>query len=119
VIGPRRPRGRRAYKKRRSPADTHAAEVALRLQAAYAGWVVIWSPWRRMFTAFGSCTNERLIIDCSSVERLRALMDQAEGPQVFRRSDSGVGSRSGATPAFASTARPHCPTGSSASWPRP
>ena len=89
MIGERRPGDRRAYKKYRSPADTHAAEVALRLQAAYAGWVVIWSPWRRMFTAFGSCTNERLIIDDSSVERLRALMDQAEGPQAFRRSDSG------------------------------
>jgi len=84
-----RRRGRRAYKKHRSPADTHAAEVALRLEAAYAGWVVIWSPWRRMFTAFGSCANERLIIDDSSVERLRAYMDQAEGPQPFRRSDSG------------------------------
>jgi hypothetical protein len=67
----------------------HAAEVAIRLEAAYAGWVVIWSPWRRMFTAFGSCANERLIIDDSSVERLRALMDQAEGPQGFRRFDSG------------------------------
>jgi hypothetical protein len=89
VTGRRRPRGRRAYKKHRSPADTHGAEVALRIEAAYAGWVVIWSPWRRMFTAFGSCANERLIIDDSSVERLRALMDQAEGPQGFRRSDSG------------------------------
>jgi hypothetical protein len=42
-----------------------------------------------MFTAFGSCTNERLIFDDSSVERLRALMDQAEGPQPSRRPDSG------------------------------
>jgi hypothetical protein len=77
------------YIKHRSPADMHAAEVAIRLEAAYVGWVVIWSPWRRMFTAFGSCANERLIIDDSRVERLRALMDQAEGPQGFRRSDSG------------------------------
>jgi hypothetical protein len=89
VIGRRRSRGRWAYKKYRSPADTHAAEVALRLEAAYAGWVVIWSPWRRVFTAFGSCTNQRLVIDDSSVERLRALMDQAGGPQAFRRFDSG------------------------------
>lgn len=50
-----------------------------------------------MFTAFGSCTNERLIIDDSSVERLRALMDQAERSQAFdsgrwlaSRSDTGI-----------------------------
>lgn len=85
MIGRRR--GSPAYGRHRPPADTYAAEVALRLEAAYAGWVVIWSPWRRMFTAFGSCANERLIIDEPSVERLRALMDQAEAPRAFRRSD--------------------------------
>ena len=89
MTGRRRPRGRRAHKKQRAPADAHAAELAFRLEAAYADWVVLWSPWRRMFTAFGSCTNERLIFDDSSVERLRALMDQAEGPQASRWSDSG------------------------------
>jgi hypothetical protein len=88
VTGRRRPRDRWAYAEHRLPADTHATEVARRIEAAYAGWVVIWSPWRRMFTAFGSCTNERLIIDDSSVERLRALMDQAERPHAFCRSDS-------------------------------
>jgi hypothetical protein len=104
VIGRRRPRGRRADKKHRSAADTHAAEVALRLQTAYAGWVVIWSPWRRMFTAFGSCTNERLIIDDSSVERLQVLMDQAERSQAFdsgrwlvSRRDTGIRASSPAT----------------------
>jgi hypothetical protein len=90
VIGRRRPRDRRAYKKHQSSADAYAAEVALRLEAVYADWVVIWSPWRRMFTAFGSCTNERLIIDDSSVERLQALMEQAKGPQAFSRSDFGA-----------------------------
>lgn len=68
---------------RRSAADAHAVEIARRIQDAHAGWVVIWSPWRRKFTAFGACTAESVIVDESSVERLRALMEQAQGIAAF------------------------------------
>lgn len=83
MIGRRRTRHPRAAGKHRSIADTHAAEVAERIEQAYAGWVVIWSPWRRKFTAFGSCTRDRLIVEDSSVLRLRALMEQAQGMRAF------------------------------------
>jgi hypothetical protein len=62
----------------RSPADVHAAEVAARLESTCAGWVVIWSPWRRKFTAFGACTPERTIVEDTSVHGLRVRMDTVQ-----------------------------------------
>lgn len=79
MIRRRRRRTGQTRADRRSAADVYAAEVARRVQETRAGWVVIWSPWRRKFTAFGACTAERVIVDEISVERLCVLMDQAEG----------------------------------------
>jgi hypothetical protein len=62
----------------RSPADDHAAQIAARLESTCAGWVVIWSPWRRMFTAFGACTAEQTILEEASVHRLRERMDAVQ-----------------------------------------
>lgn len=78
MIRPRRKRRARTYGQHRSFADSRAVEVAAELQRAYSGWLVIWSPWRRKFTAFGSCAADRLIVEDSSVQRLRALMDEAQ-----------------------------------------
>jgi hypothetical protein len=63
----------------RSPADDHAAQVAARLESTCVGWVVIWSPWRRMYTAFGACTIERTIVEDASVHGLRDRMDAVQG----------------------------------------
>jgi hypothetical protein len=73
--GPHRVQG---HGQHRSSADAHAAEVAARLESTCAGWVVIWSPWRRKFTAFGACTAKQTILEDTSVHRLRERMDAVE-----------------------------------------
>jgi hypothetical protein len=37
--------------------------AACRLQASCPGWLVMWSPWRRKFTAFACFSCDPLIID--------------------------------------------------------
>ncbi|WP_345435935.1 hypothetical protein [Actinoallomurus vinaceus] len=40
------------------------------LQAACTGWLIMWSRWRRAYTAFGACTKRPVIIDEADPARL-------------------------------------------------
>jgi hypothetical protein len=64
----------------RSGVRSFAAEVitAYRVQAARSGWLVIWSPWRRTFTAFAVFAPEPVVIDEATVELLVNRMHLAE-----------------------------------------
>lgn len=57
----RAPRGRRAAVGR-PPVDPVPQEVAA-VQGVLRDWAVMWSPWRRAFTAFARFGGEPLIID--------------------------------------------------------
>jgi hypothetical protein len=63
-----------------TPAETLPAEVttAWQLQRARPGWVVMWSPWRRTFTAFAYFAPVALVLDSPTAEQLTAEMRQAE-----------------------------------------
>lgn len=58
-------------------ADPHP-RVAASLTDTCRGWLVIWSPWRRTYTAFAAVTGERTIIDEPTVHSLLDRMDQVE-----------------------------------------
>jgi hypothetical protein len=55
--------------------DTDQVAIAAYLDAHIPGWVVMWSPARRAFTAFGACTPNSTIIDDpvrdSLIDRMR------------------------------------------------
>jgi hypothetical protein len=42
------------------------------------GWLVIWSPWRRTFTAFACFAPDAVVIDEMAVDRLLVAMREAE-----------------------------------------
>lgn len=48
-------------------------DIAAALQNEARGrWLVMWSSWRQMFTAFACATTEPLIIDDADFNRLRS-----------------------------------------------
>jgi hypothetical protein len=57
-----------------------AAEMitAHRIQAARPGWLVMWSPWRRTFTAFACFTPDPVVIDEPTADLLVSRMCLAE-----------------------------------------
>jgi hypothetical protein len=63
------------------------SEVAAELQDHRPGWLIIWSPWRRCFTAFAALSPSALIIDAPSISRLTGHLDQAE--MAIRAGKSG------------------------------
>lgn len=62
----------------RSPYDADQKKVAEALSARYPGWLVIWAPYRRCFTAIAACLAEALIIDERDPLALTTQMDLAQ-----------------------------------------
>jgi hypothetical protein len=54
------------------------AEVLWRVQVAHPAWVLMWSAYRRTFTAFGCFAPVPLVLDDADVDGLVALMRQEE-----------------------------------------
>jgi hypothetical protein len=55
--------------------DAGARKVAARLQAQHPGGLIIWSPWRQQFTAFGRFAPVPIIIidEATPSELLKAM----------------------------------------------
>ena len=62
---------------RRRVPDPHPQEVAY-LQMQARGWLVMWSPWRRTWTATALFGTQPIIIDHRNVHRLLPQCEQAE-----------------------------------------
>ncbi|MEV5705136.1 GntR family transcriptional regulator [Actinoallomurus sp. NPDC052274] len=58
--------------------NPRAEAVATSLQSTYGGWVIIWSPWRRAFTAFSAISPDPVIIDEASVSGLLRRIGEVE-----------------------------------------
>jgi hypothetical protein len=58
--------------------DRAEADQARWVELSRPGWLVIWSPWRRMFTAFAYFAPEPVVIDETAVDRLIVAMREAE-----------------------------------------
>lgn len=76
---------------------SRSAVVAAQVQMTRPGWVVIWSPWRRMLTAFACFAPDPVVIDEPTPERLVDQMRltelayaRAAGHGVFASSNVGV-----------------------------
>lgn len=65
--------------------DAQYAKDAQRIGWHYRSWLVMWSCWRRTFTAF-SCSSIALVIDAPTPEELCKALEQSE----MRMSGSGV-----------------------------
>lgn len=50
--------------------DETQTALARRINARLPGWLVIWSPWRECFTAFGACTPRLTIVDERDPQKL-------------------------------------------------
>lgn len=79
----RAPAGSLAWRGRASrfklgPQDAAYAREAGRIQDEHRGWVVMWSTWRRMFTAFSCFTPDRLVLDKTTSSELLTAMWQIE-----------------------------------------
>jgi hypothetical protein len=55
-----------------------AAVMAAQVQMTRPGWLVIWSPWRRMLTAFACFAPDPIVIDEPTPERLVEQMRRTE-----------------------------------------
>jgi hypothetical protein len=64
----------------RSALDDAAAcsEEALRIQATHRQWVVMWSAWRRTYTAFSCFTAGPLVVDEATPDDLVSAMVRVE-----------------------------------------
>jgi hypothetical protein len=58
--------------------DALCIEQAERIQRAHRGWVVMWSAWRRTFTAFGCFSQARLVVDEPTADGLVDQMRRIE-----------------------------------------
>jgi hypothetical protein len=68
---------------------TSPADIAAELDSRLPGWVVIWSPYHRQFTAFGACTPEATVIDDPAPERLLDRMRSAQLAALSRAKTDG------------------------------
>ncbi|MFJ2031941.1 hypothetical protein [Streptosporangium sp. NPDC087985] len=59
--------------------DTEEIDAAARVQADAPGWLVMWRPWRRCFTAF-ECRDpcQVRIVEAGTADELRDLMQHVE-----------------------------------------
>ncbi|WP_326825198.1 hypothetical protein [Streptosporangium sp. NBC_01756] len=59
--------------------DPEKIDAAARIQADAPGWLVMWRPWRRCFTAF-ECRDPRQvrIVEAGTADELRDLMQHVE-----------------------------------------
>jgi len=60
------------------PPDAQAREVAARIQAQHPRWLIIWSPWRQQFTAFGCFAPVPIVIDEADPSELLKAMQAEE-----------------------------------------
>jgi len=58
--------------------DDGCSEEALRIQATYRQWVVMWSAWRRTYTAFSCFTAGPLVVDEATPDALVSAMVRVE-----------------------------------------
>lgn len=68
------------------------SDIAAALQRENRGWLIIWSKWRQMFTAFACTTTEALIIDDADFDRLRNRIRQVDhAPRRSRLVGGAIG----------------------------
>ena len=60
------------------PPDDRARRVAARIQAKHPCWLIMWSPWRREFTAFGRFAPAAIVIDQADPRDLLTAMREEE-----------------------------------------
>ncbi|MCO6004753.1 hypothetical protein NE236_07160 [Actinoallomurus purpureus] len=67
--------------------DAANVETAARLEQGLPGWVVMWAPYHRRYTAFGACTPAGTIIDAPDPNTLitRARAAQLAAASGARR----------------------------------
>jgi hypothetical protein len=58
--------------------DARNAEIAVELERHLPGWLVLWAPYHRRYTAFGACTVVSTIIDDPDPNNLIARVREAE-----------------------------------------
>jgi hypothetical protein len=58
--------------------DAACSEQARRIQAAHRQWVVMWSAWRRTYTAFSCFTAGPLVVDEATPDGLISAMVRVE-----------------------------------------
>lgn len=68
-VAARRASGREAAAARAAAAD---------LQQKLPGWLILWGPWRRCYTAFGVCTATATVIDAPTPEALVRSVQEAQ-----------------------------------------
>lgn len=61
-----------------SERDAWCSEQARRIQESRWGWLVMWSPWHRTFTAFSCFSPSPLVVDEPTVDRLFDQMIRVE-----------------------------------------
>jgi hypothetical protein len=72
--------GRRSQPCQSTLSEDNAAclEQARRIQATHRQWVVMWSAWRRTYTAFSCFTTGPLVVDEATPDGLVSAMVRAE-----------------------------------------
>lgn len=58
--------------------DAPQVETARSLERANTGWLIMWSPWRQAYTAFGCFAAEPIVVDDPSPDGLLLAMRQEE-----------------------------------------
>jgi hypothetical protein len=58
--------------------DERARRVVARIQAKHPCWLIMWSPWRREFTAFGRFAPVAIVIDQADPRDLLRAMREEE-----------------------------------------
>lgn len=58
--------------------DAQRAYAAQLLMRQHRGWLVLWSPWRRTFTAFSCFTPMPLVMDAPTAAGLSAELSRVE-----------------------------------------
>lgn len=69
--------------------DQAKAEIAREINARLPGWVVLWGPYHRRFTAFGACTPAATIIDDPVAETLVDRMRAAQFAALYQAQTVG------------------------------
>ncbi|MCO6009460.1 hypothetical protein NE236_31265 [Actinoallomurus purpureus] len=58
--------------------DASSAAIARNVQIHCPGWMIFWSPWRRMFTAIACFTRDPVLIDTPTLNELLDSMRAVE-----------------------------------------
>jgi hypothetical protein len=68
--------------------DAQYVKDVQRIQRQHRGWLVMWSRWRRTFTAFSCFTPEALVVDKRTADDLISEMHRIEMHYCPTRIDS-------------------------------